>query len=224
MIKNSHPYDLIDNKNARKLVDQVLLNQLPINYLTKYFDRNKFLAQCLVDNELSTEFGFFKLDKKCLKKIIRMWANSGDGLASKLPIEIIKHLNFDDFFVYYRFAPSSQKKSIINEYRKYNKCKLSFKKLFEIAKRSDLFSDNTDWILFSVDSLITFAEKFNIKVKPMVDHPYDWYINEHDLDTFANSDRYKKSDKKRIIKNFKKLFKRWYWNKASGYQRFLIEA
>jgi hypothetical protein len=196
---------------------------LPINSLTKYFDRNKFLAQCLVDNQLSTEFGFFKLDKKCLKTLIRMWANTGDGLASKLPIEIIKYLNIDDFFIYYRFAPSSQKESIINEYKKYNKCKISFEKLFKTAKQSDLLSDNTEWILFSVDSLVTFAEKFNIKVKPIINHPYDdWHINEYELDNFANSDKYKKNDKKRIIRNFKKFFKKWYWNETGGYKRFLI--
>ena len=70
---------------------------------------------------------------------------------------------------------------------------------------------------------MTFAEKFNIKVKPIINHPYDdWHINEYELDNFANSDKYKKNDKKRIIRNFKKFFKKWYWNETGGYKRFLI--
>ena len=231
MIKNSHPYDLLDSPKARKLVDQVLLNKQPISVLNNYFSKNKFLASCLVDNQLSKEFGFFKLNKKCLKKIINTWVHTGDGLSSKLPPEIVKHLNITDFFIYYRYCPDSIKQSIISEYKNYNKVKISFEKLFELARRNDIFDDRTSWIVEGVDCLMEFAKEFDIKIRPMVNHPdKDWNISECDLDDYADFGTQGKTRfvtkqiiklKRRKIQNFRKLFKNWY-GEPGGNRKFLI--
>jgi hypothetical protein len=216
---NWHPYELLDNRDSRKLIDQVLINKKPISSLNKYYNKKKFLLHCLADSELSRDFGFFDLSKKSLKKLINIWAITGDGLSSSLPKEIVKHLSFENFFVYCRSLENPI--SAIREYKKHNKTKTSFKKLFEISKKNELFTNNTEWILNSADHLITFAEEFNIKIEPIVKHPYnDWHIGEYDLDCFADNTKYNDKEKKRILNNFRRLFKTWY--AKEGYRMYVL--
>lgn len=225
MTNKSHPYDLLDDKKARNLVDKVLLGQEPISVLNKYFSKNKFLANCLVDKELADDFGFFELNKKCLKKLIGMWIHTGDGLSSELPPEIIKHMDVYYLFVYCRYCGASKikVKNIINNYKKYNKPRVSFKKLFDVAIKNEIFSDRVSWILDGVDYLMGFAKEFNVKIKPMVNHPYkSWHIGEYDLDEYADCFDENEKIKKRKLQNFRKLFKKWYSEEeATGYKRFL---
>jgi hypothetical protein len=228
-MKESHPYNLLDNKKARKLVDQVILGQQPISVLNKYFCKNKFLANCLVDEKLAKEFGFFKLNKKCLKELINIWILTGDGLSTKLPPEIIKHLNVYYFFVYCfynifeRSSNINKTKKIINEYKKHNKPIISFKKLFIIAERNGIFSDRVNSIIDGVDYIMEFSKEFDVKIKPMVDHPCEnWHISEYDLDGYASQGEWSKKNeklKKRKLQNFQKLFKKWY--EYDGYRRLL---
>lgn len=221
---DSHPYNLLDNKKIRKLVDKVLLGQEPISVLNKYFAKNKFLAYCLVDKELADDFGFFELNKKCLKKLIGMWIRTGDGFSSKLPPEIIKHMDVYDLFIYclYWGNPTMKVKNIINQYKKYNKPRVSFEKLFNVATDNDAFSGgNVSSILCGVDCLMVFAKEFNAKIKPIVDHPYkSWNISECDLDEYAEYFDENEKLKKRKLQNFRKLFKKWYSN---GYKRFFTQ-
>lgn len=197
-MKQSHPYELIDNKEVGSLTDQVLLNQKPLSDLCEFFDKNKFLAVCLVDDKFAKKFGFFKLNKHNLKKIINICHLdlTLKFVHQKIPSVLVKHLTIKNFFLS-KHAPVYWK-----EYKKHNKIKTTFRELFSFCWQDYFFVDaKATFIVNNVDYLMRFCDYFEIPTKPIIGHPFkNWNIKLDELD----------HREKNKIDNFKRLFKNWY--------------
>ena len=84
------PYGILDIEKL-SLIDDIILGKIE-NY-TLDFDKNRFLAECLVKKSLLKYHRHFTPTKDGLKKLLNFWCESGDGVPwENMPEIFYKHL------------------------------------------------------------------------------------------------------------------------------------